>query len=324
MLLPLSITAFAAEIDYTSESPYADYNEETERQIDLLVQELVQLRLRSFTPQNSLAPAALTNNEERIFNSLRSLGAKIVGDDNLSPAESGIAAQAASTSFFEGFNTKNNDFIVTGPLRRRHGRSGYHVVTVRVVPKNSNSVLGNASISTVSLYSTKNALASFAYNTVSIYAQKTVGLIPVVQWLPYEYLFMDWSDADVNNTQANYVINVNSATTAKYVYIADTDVENEASYSLSLLDHSVSYHEVHNSSYTKNGVAGSKVTEKDYVIEGEYYDAPDAQAYQNFLTRFYQKLTAPSAKYYEKNSQGKDVLKHTVSAKSGLDTPYRY
>lgn len=112
--------------------------------------------------------------------------------------------------------------------------------------------------------------------------------------------------------------------TAKYVYIADTDVENEASYSLSLLDHSVSYHEVHNSSYTKNGVAGSKVTEKDYVIEGEYYDAPDAQAYQNFLTRFYQKLTAPSAKYYEKNSQGKDVLKHTVSAKSGLDTPYRY
>ncbi len=175
MLLPLSITAFAAEIDYTSESPYADYNEETERQIDLLVQELVQLRLRSFTPQNSLAPAALTNNEERIFNSLRSLGAKIVGDDNLSPAESGIAAQAASTS-----------------------------------------------------------------------------------------------------------------------------------------------------SYTKNGVAGSKVTEKDYVIEGEYYDAPDAQAYQNFLTRFYQKLTAPSAKYYEKNSQGKDVLKHTVSAKSGLDTPYRY
>ena len=156
------------------ESPYADYNEETERQIDLLVQELVQLRLRSFTPQNSLAPAALTNNEERIFNSLRSLGAKIVGDDNLSPAESGIAAQAASTSFFEGFNTKNNDFIVTGPLRRRHGRSGYHVVTVRVVPKNSNSVLGNASISTVSLYSTKNALASFAYNTVSIYAQKTV------------------------------------------------------------------------------------------------------------------------------------------------------
>lgn len=38
MLLPLSITAFAIEADYTSdESPYEDYNEETERQIDLLI-----------------------------------------------------------------------------------------------------------------------------------------------------------------------------------------------------------------------------------------------------------------------------------------------
>lgn len=140
----------------------------------------------------------------------------------------------------------------------------------------------------------------------------------------YEYLFADWSDSDVNKTQATYVINVNSATTAKYIYIANTDVENEASYKLSLLDHSVSYHEVHNSSYTKNGVAGSKVAENDYVIEGDYYSSPDSQAYQNFLNGDYEKLKAPSAKYYEENSTGKEVLKHTVSAKSGLYSPYNY
>ncbi|WP_289119959.1 hypothetical protein [uncultured Bacteroides sp.] len=321
MLLSLTIPAFAAEID---NSPFPDYNEETERQIDLLIQELVKLRLRSSDPQNSIAPAANINSEEHIFNSLRRLGAKVVGQDNLSDAESGIAAQAASSTFFEGFNTRYNDFIVTGPLRRRHGRSGYHVVTVRVVPKGSGSILGDSTITNVSLYSSKKALTSFAYNTISIYTQKAIGLIPIVQWLPYEYLFSGWSDADVNNTQASYVINVNSATTAKYVYIADTDVENESSYSLSLLDHSVTYHEVHNSSYTKNGVPGSKVTIKDYTIEGDYYDAPDGQAYQNFLIRYYDKRTAPSAKYYEKNSQGKDVLKHTVPAKSGLTTPYKY
>lgn len=125
-------------------------------------------------------------------------------------------------------------------------------------------------------------------------------------------------------TKGGYVINVNSATTAKYIYIANTDVENEASYKLSLLDHSVSYHEVHNSSYTKNGVAGSKVAENDYVIEGDYYSSPDSQAYQNFLNGDYEKLKAPSAKYYEENSTGKEVLKHTVSAKSGLYSPYNY
>lgn len=36
------------------------------------------------------------------------------------------------------------------------------------------------------------------------------------------------------------------------------------------------------------------------------------------------KLKAPSAKYYEENSTGKEVLKHTVSAKSGLYSPYNY
>ena len=323
MLMPLTIPAFAAEIDY---SHFADYNEETERQIDLIVHDWVRLRLRSSASQNSVASATNANSEEAIFNSLRRLGAKIAGEDNLSDVELGIATQAASSDFFDGFNTTNDDFIVTGPLRRRHGRSGYHVVTVRVVPQNSSSVLGNASQSTVSFYSEKNALSTFATNTISIYAQKAISKIPskIIQWSPYELLFLNWSDADVNKTQASYVINVNSATTAKYVYVANTDVENKDSYKLSLLDHSVSYHEVHNSSYTKNGVAGSKVVENDYIIEGDYYAAPDGQAYQNFLIGYYEKLTAPKAKYYEKNSKGEDVLKHTVPAKNGLDNPYRY
>lgn len=185
-------------------------------------------------------------------------------------------------------------------------------------------MLDKSDITVVSLYAKKTPLSSFVNNTFSIYAQKGVGQIPVVRWLPYEYLFMNWSDADVKNTKATYTINVNSATTAKYVYVADTDVDNKDSYSLSLLDHSVSYHEVHNSSYSENGVAKSKVTEKDYVIEGEYFASPDAQAYQNFLRSYYQKLTAPSAKYYEEDANGKEVLRHTVSAKSGLDNPYRY
>jgi len=328
MLIPLSITAFASEMSPNlSDTPYPEYNEETEREIDLLIQDLVKLRFGSTTtetPRTAVTSSTSANSETRILNALKNLGVKRVGEDQLSTTESGIMGQAASSSFFEGFNTRNNDFFVTGPLRRRHGRSGYHVVTVRVVPKDSISVLGDATTSTVSLYSNKNALSSFAYNTVSIYAQKALGQIKVVQWLPYEYLFMDWSDSDVNNTQATYVINVNSATTAKYVYIADTDVENEASYKLSLLDHSVYFHETHRSSWTKNGVAGSDNEDKDYTIEGDYYAAPDGQAYQNFLNNYYEKLTAPKAKYYEKNSQGKEVLKHTVSARSGLYSPYSY
>lgn len=320
MVIPLGLTASASNIEGVSEAPYID---ETERQIDLLIQDLVKLRFGSPDAQNRTASATPADSEAEIFDSLRELGVKIVGEDTLSEEEAEIMGRSAD-SFFEGFDTTNDDFFVTGPVRRRHGRSGYHVVTVRVVPKNANSVLGNAGTTTVAMYANKTPLSSFANNTVSIYAQKAIGLIPVVQWLPYEYLFMDWSDADVNNTQADYVINVNSATTAKYVYIADTDVEEEASYRLSLLDHSVYYHETHRTAWIKNGVAGSNSENKDYTIEGDYYAAPDGQAYQNFLISYYEKLNAPKAKYYEENEDGEEVLKHTVSARSGLYSPYYY
>lgn len=203
-LISLGVPAFASEAECTSDSPYADYNEETEREIDILIQNLVKLRFESVHAKNSTSSVGSASEEANIFDALRDLGVKIVGEDNLSTMETDSVGQAvaSSSSFFEGFNTKYNDFFVTGPLRRRHGRSGYHVVTVRVVPKNASSVLGNASITTVSLYSSKKPLVSFVKNACSIYAQKAIGQIPVVRWLPYEYLFADWSDSDVNKTQA--------------------------------------------------------------------------------------------------------------------------
>lgn len=49
----------------------------------------------------------------------------------------------------------------------------------------------------------------------SIYAQKTIGLIPVVQWLPYELLFSDNS----NVTNQSHTITYRSTQTFCYIYV---------------------------------------------------------------------------------------------------------
>ncbi|HIR88346.1 MAG TPA: hypothetical protein IAC96_05280 [Candidatus Fimimorpha faecalis] len=47
----------------------------------------------------------------------------------------------------------------------------------------------------VKFYSNQQKIANAAKTAISIYAQKVIGLVPVIQWTPYELLFSSSSNA---------------------------------------------------------------------------------------------------------------------------------
>ncbi|MCM3175568.1 hypothetical protein [Paenibacillus sp. MER 99-2] len=65
------------------------------------------------------------------------------------------------------------------------------------------------------LYTNKQILVRNVTNIASMYAQKAVGLIPVVQWLPYELLF----SSNTNVTNNSHVVTHRSLSTVCFTYV---------------------------------------------------------------------------------------------------------
>lgn len=65
------------------------------------------------------------------------------------------------------------------------------------------------------LYTRQEYLVKDIKYIASIYAQKTIGLIPIVQWMPYELLFADNS----NITNQSHTITYRSTQTFCYIYV---------------------------------------------------------------------------------------------------------
>lgn len=262
--------------------------------------------------------------EESILNEIENLGARQVGYEYVHRLNSNLSSSGSvAPAFFEGWNEEADDFYATGPYSKTVGGTPYYYVLLRVVPRNDASRLSDADIKTIAVQSSRTPLKDFVMDTISIYAQKTLGQVPVVSWLPYEYLFSDWSDPDINSTNANYVINVNSATTAKYVYVTTEDPNDEYSYTLALLDHSVSVAESHVSSWTKNGQAGQTLypSNGNYykrTVAGNYYASPESHAISNYRTNWYDMCTPPVIKFYK--NDGTYTLK-SITPSGGIYNP---
>ena len=310
-------------------------NEATEEAIDQLVEELVHLRMDTWMDQQlqksgvvidseARGSAEVVSTEERILNEIENLGARKVGYEYVHRLNSNLTSlSGVAPAFFEGWNEEYDDFYATGPYNKTVNGTKYYYVLLRVVPRNDNSRLSDADIKTVAVQSSRSPLKNFVRDTISIYAQKTLGQVPVVSWLPYEYLFSDWSDSDIDNTNASYVINVNSATTAKYVYVTTENPNDEYSYTLALLDHSVSVAESHVSSWTKNGQAGQTLypSNGDYykrTVNGNYYSSPANQAISNYQINWYEMCTPPVIKFYK--NDGQDILK-SITPSGGIYNP---
>lgn len=121
----------------------------------------------------------------------------------------------------------------------------------------------------VTLYTNKQILVKNVQNIASMYAQKAIGLIPIVEWLPYELLFSDNSQV----TNNSHVVTHRSLSTVAFSYVK-LDGQSDNSQSLSFISNMVSVASSHTLAGYNNGSPYSKSTDKSNTDYAPNYASP--------------------------------------------------
>lgn len=109
----------------------------------------------------------------------------------------------------------------------------------------------------VTLYSNKQIAVQFLTQIASIYAQKVIGLIPIVQWAPYELLFSD----NTNVTNNSHVITHRSLSTVCFSYVKPYGKSDDYQ-NLTFVSNMVTIASSHTLAGYKDGSPYSKTTDK--------------------------------------------------------------
>ncbi|MDT9721644.1 hypothetical protein QVE09_22330 [Paenibacillus sp. ClWae2A] len=128
---------------------------------------------------------------------------------------------------------------------------------------NSNLAVG-ANGST--LYTNKQILVKNISNIASMYAQKAVGAIPIVQWLPYELLF----SSNDNVTNNSYVVTHRSLSTVCFTYVKKSG-QSDSYQSLGWISNMFTVASSHTLAGYNNGTPYSKTTDKTNTTYADSY-----------------------------------------------------
>jgi hypothetical protein len=109
----------------------------------------------------------------------------------------------------------------------------------------------------VTLYTIKQIAVKNLTQIASVYAQKVIGLIPIVQWLPYEFLFSDNSQV----TNNSHVITHRSLSTVCFTYVKLSG-QSDNYQNLSFISNMVTIASSHTLAGYRNGSPYSKTTDK--------------------------------------------------------------
>jgi len=116
------------------------------------------------------------------------------------------------------------------------------------------------------LYSNKSVIVKNIANIGSIYAQKVIGLIPVVQWLPYELLF----SSNDNVTNNSHVITHRSLSTVCFTYVKKS-TDPDSYQTIGWLSNMVSVASSHTLAGYNAGSPYSKSTDKSNTTYADNY-----------------------------------------------------
>ncbi|MBB6024296.1 hypothetical protein HNR77_005404 [Paenibacillus sp. JGP012] len=128
---------------------------------------------------------------------------------------------------------------------------------------NSNLAVG-ANGST--LYTNKQILVKNLTNIASMYAQKAVGAIPIVQWLPYELLF----SSNDNVTNNSYVVTHRSLSTVCFTYVKKSG-QSDSYQTLGWISNMFTVASSHTLAGYNNGTPYSKTTDKTNTTYADSY-----------------------------------------------------
>lgn len=188
----------------------------------------------------------------------------------------------------------------------------YNGISYNIQELYAQGMNGNSSLSEgrdgVTLYSGGQLLVSGLKYIASMYAQKVIGLIPVVNWTPYELLFSDNSKV-VNDS---HVITYRSTSTVCFTYVRlssqDDDYQN-----LSFVSNSISVAASHTLAGYDNGRPYAKSSpEENTTINADTY-APLLGAVQSYLESPLPKYSYASYYVFYNQDKTKSILQHVAT-----------
>lgn len=115
-------------------------------------------------------------------------------------------------------NTANVTFQTYGPVSYTYKGVTYKYYKFTAVPKTVNCVLSKNAI--INMEQNIN-VGDYVKGMFSIYVQKVAGLVPVLQWTPYELLFGGTMPSNYSTTSSNYNITAHYRTTGAYYFVLD-------------------------------------------------------------------------------------------------------
>lgn len=167
----------------------------------------------------------------------------------------------------------------------------YAVMDLYAQGLNGNSNLAVGANGAV-LYSNKEILVKNITNIASMYVQKAIGQIPVVSWLPYEFLFSN----NTNVTNNSHVITHRSLSTVCFNYVKLTG-QSDDYLDLTFRSNMITVASSHTLAGYNNGSPYSKTTDRTQTTYADNYSSA-AYAVNAYISYAYN----PSRSYIDSYS----------------------
>ncbi|PYI50051.1 hypothetical protein [Paenibacillus flagellatus] len=210
-------------------------------------------------------PQQLDSTEVQLESDLQALGVNAI-----TPAQAQAIANGGSDVSIQVTVPPSNSNVKWYDIRYTYYTGG---TTYAVQELYAQGLAGGTNLAAgqngVTLYTNKQILVKNVTYIAQMYAQKAIGTIPIVQWLPYEMLFSDNSQV----TNNSHVITHRSLSTVCFSYVK-LDGQSDNYQSLSYVSNMVSVASSHTLAGYNNGSPYSKTTDKSNTDYATNYASP--------------------------------------------------
>ena len=261
-------------------TPAMAENNTNEEQIDQLLDKLAENQALSLQNENSENNQELQNENLQIESELSDLGVqKLDGEELLQFFEErGIPV----TRVGKPGDTNTVKWFLYTSRNISYGSQKYDVQRLIAQGNNPGGMLVTGE-DNVKFYSGQQKLANAVQTAVSIYVQKAIGLVPFIQWTPYELLF---SSSSSNAFNSSYVTH-RCVSSIEFSYVKPSSASDSSfglckfSNKLTIAAHAHGAAVVNSKPYTYSDKKTQTVSSDNYgsttsaikaYINGTYYD----------------------------------------------------
>lgn len=283
LLMLLSPIVFVSANDggNTTEQELQNKKIEDEKQeVIQLLDELAQYKADSLLDENDLVKTYSLDDDSYVLeleNKLLNLGVTEVSEDELldlnlkSNLEDGMISPLVSVP-----STTNAVKWYSKRYTYTYNGVSYNIQELYAQGNNGNSPLIDGGDGK-KIYTNKQIAVSNLKNLASIYAQKAIGLISIVQWTPYELLFSNNSKV-VNNS---HTVTYRSVGTVCFTYVRKS-TQTDSYQQLSFVSNRVSLASTHVLAGVNNGTPYTQTKSFNHTFSASTY-APLEAAVKSFL-----------------------------------------